>query len=90
VTNGCDAGPPPYCGNGILEANGGEQCDMGALNGVCLDNLSLTPPDAGPGNRDDAGCPFGFWNYGSTQVCDCPPGTSVFCTATCMIFWVNP
>jgi cysteine-rich repeat protein len=89
VTNGCDAGPPPYCGNGILEMNGGEQCDMGALNGVCLDN-SQTPPDAGPGDPDDAGCPFGSWDFQYAHVCECPPGTSVFCTATCMIVWVDP
>lgn len=33
-TNACDAGPVGYCGDGILQTNLGEECDLGPLNGV--------------------------------------------------------
>ena len=34
---GSDAGRIPCCGDGILDADHGEQCDLGPLNGVRLD-----------------------------------------------------
>jgi hypothetical protein len=40
---GVDEGAIPHCGDGILQTNFGEQCDMGPLNGL------------GP---DGGGCPF--------------------------------
>ncbi len=33
-TNACDTGPVGYCGDGILQTNLGEECDLGPLNGV--------------------------------------------------------
>jgi cysteine-rich repeat protein len=32
--NVCDAGPVGYCGDGIIQTNLGEECDLGPLNGV--------------------------------------------------------
>ena len=36
VDTGADGGATPRCGDGILDQ--GEMCDLGPLNGVCLDN----------------------------------------------------
>ena len=50
VINGCTFGcmKPHYCGDGILDTNLGEQCDMGALNGVPVDaNGNPTGPNTG-------------------------------------------
>jgi len=47
--NGCDAGSVGYCGDGILQINLGEECDLGPLNGMHLDQNG-DPTDAG-------GCP---------------------------------
>jgi cysteine-rich repeat protein len=47
--NGCDAGSVGYCGDGILQMNLGEECDLGPLNGMHLDQNG-DPTDAG-------GCP---------------------------------
>ena len=35
---GTDAGTIPYCDDGILQTDLGEQCDLGKLNGVRLDD----------------------------------------------------
>ena len=78
----------PSCGNGIPEIGLGEECDLGSLNGVCLD-ASGNPPDPGQGNSD-AGCPLGSWDLGGIQVCNCPQGTKVFCTTTCEVPWPSP
>ena len=56
---GCDGGPRGYCGDGIVQTNLGEECDMGELNGVHLD---------GNGNPTDGG----GWVYCSTS-CLLPP-----------------
>jgi cysteine-rich repeat protein len=50
TTNVCDAGPVGYCGDGIIQPNLGEECDLGPLNGMHLDQNG-DPTDAG-------GCPF--------------------------------
>jgi hypothetical protein len=77
---------PPSCGDGIVEIDQGEECDMGNLNGVCFDaNASGSPPDAGQGNPADAGCPLGSWDLDGMQICNCPQGTKVFCTTTCYL-----
>jgi hypothetical protein len=34
VDAGVNGGPMPFCGDGILQTNLGEQCDLGPLNGV--------------------------------------------------------
>ncbi len=74
----------PSCGNGIAEIGLGEECDLGSLNGVCLD-ASGDPPDAGQGSQGDAGCPLGSWDLGGIQICNCPQGTKVLCTTTCQL-----
>jgi len=86
---GCHVEPLPYCGDGIVQANR-EECDLGNLNGVCLDEQSGAPPDAGQGNAGDAGCPLGSWDWDGTQVCNCPEGSRVFCTTTCQYPYVLP
>jgi hypothetical protein len=45
----CDAGPPGYCGDGVIQTNLGEMCDMGPLNGVAVD-VNGNPVDGGYGN----------------------------------------
>lgn len=68
-----DVGAPDagYCGDGIVETNLGEACDLGALNGACLDS-QMNPVDAGSRqNPEDVSC---------------PEGTSVMCTTGCWIF----
>jgi hypothetical protein len=62
-----NAGNTHYCGDGIVETEQGEGCDLGSRNGVCLDLLG-NPTDAGQGSPPDAGCPL---------------GTQVFCTTMC-------
>jgi hypothetical protein len=79
----------PSCGNGIAELDLGEECDLGSLNGVCLD-ASGNPPDAGQWSTVGTGCPLGSWDLGSIQVCNCPQGTKVFCTTTCEVPWPSP
>jgi hypothetical protein len=69
-SDGGDAGTIPCCGDGIFDPISGERCDLGSLNGVCLDDYGGNPTDAGLGNPGDAGC---------------PSGTSVFCTTRCQI-----
>ncbi len=46
--NGCAFGCllPHYCGDGIVDRNLGEACDLGALNGVCLDASGIQPTRA--------------------------------------------
>jgi hypothetical protein len=67
--DGRDSGPTPYCGDGIVDTNQGEECDLGKLNGVCLD-ASGNPPDGGQGYPGDAGC---------------PEDTQIYCTMSCQI-----
>jgi len=47
---GSDAGRTSCCGDGIVDADHGEQCDMGNMNGLVLD-ANRNPTDAG-------GCPL--------------------------------
>ena len=89
-TNACDAGPVGYCGDGILQTDRAELCDLGPLNGVCLDQQSRTPPDADQGSVGDAGCPLGSWDWDGTQVCNCPAGSRVLCTTTCQYPYYLP
>jgi len=63
-----DAG---YCGDGIVETYLGEACDLGALNGVCLD-LQMNPVDAG--------------SRQNPEDLRCPDGTGVVCTTGCFLF----
>ena len=37
--DGCDAGSVGYCGDGIVQTNLGEECDLGLQNGVFLEGL---------------------------------------------------
>jgi len=80
--DGDDAGIMHCCGDGIVDWIYGEQCDVGPLNGLCLDQ-SGAPLDAG-GNPGDAGCPLGVGMIlAGTQICNCPAGSEVWCTTTC-------
>ena len=82
--DGNDAGRKPCCGDGIVDNEYGEQCDMGKLNGLCLDQ-SLAPLASGE-NLGDAGCPLGPWGIlADTPMCICPENSSVLCTTTCLI-----
>jgi len=86
MMNACDAGSRRYCGDGIVDTELAEQCDIAALNGVCLDENWRSALDAGQGSAEDAGCPLAYWHYpDGTQGCDCPDGSMVYCTAGCMI-----
>ena len=67
-----------HCGDGIVDTNLGEQCDLGKLNGVCFDAQG-NRADAGQGNPEDAGCPLGAFD------CFCPQSTFLLCTTMCQI-----
>jgi len=54
--DGDDAGARACCGDGVVDVTHGEQCDLGRLNGVCLDDQG-NPLDAGQWNPGD--CPVG-------------------------------
>jgi hypothetical protein len=56
--DGDDAGARACCGDGVVDVTHGEQCDLGGLNGVCLDDQG-NPPDAGQWNPGD--CPIGTY-----------------------------
>jgi len=71
------------CGDGVVDTNFNESCDLGNLNGACLDYESRMPPDSGAGSPVDAGCPLGSFDWNSTPVCYCPSGSMVFCTTSC-------
>ena len=73
--NGCAFGCllPHYCGDGSVDRNLGEACDLGKLNGVCLD-ASGDPADGGQGDGADAGCPL---------------GTHVLCDTKCQIPFIS-
>jgi cysteine-rich repeat protein len=71
------------CGDGIIDTNFNESCDLGNLNGVCLDDQTETPQDAGEGSPEDAGCPLGSFDWSGTPVCNCPSGSMVLCTTSC-------
>jgi hypothetical protein len=45
-----------YCGDGILETNQGEDCDLGKLNGLCVD-ANGCPASTDEGNAGELGCP---------------------------------
>jgi len=71
------------CGDGHVDMNFNELCDLGNLNGACLDYQSGIPQDAGEGSPGDAGCPLGSFDWDGTPVCNCPAGTMVLCTTAC-------
>jgi hypothetical protein len=56
--DGDDAGTRPCCGDGVPDFTHGEQCDLGRLNGACLDDQGNLP-EAGQGNPGD--CPVGTY-----------------------------
>jgi hypothetical protein len=58
--DGRDAGRIPCCGDGILDSQYDEQCDLGPLNGVCLDS------QGNPGNEPNC-------SVSCTQSCLFPP-----------------
>jgi hypothetical protein len=41
--DGADAGKIPCCGDGVIDGQYGEQCDLGPLNGVPLDTNKFSP-----------------------------------------------
>ena len=49
-----------YCGDGIIETNQNEECDLGKLNGLCLD-ANWCPANTGQGNAAEVGCPENTW-----------------------------
>jgi len=67
--DGGDAGRKPCCGDGIIDTEYGEQCDMGSLNGFCLDSQ---------GNSVHFGCGSGI-----ISACPCPADTQELCTVYC-------
>ena len=70
--DGDDVGTMPCCGDGIMDQ--GEQCDVGTLNGMCLD-VQGNPV----GYPDNPGCqPF-------PASCNCPADTMVLCSTMCRI-----
>jgi cysteine-rich repeat protein len=75
-TTKCTLGP--RCGDGIVQTNYDELCDMGNLNGVCLDSQA-NPPDAGKGGPTDISCP-----YPLPVECNCPGGGHVLCSSMCL------
>jgi hypothetical protein len=66
--------PPPYCGDGNVDTVLGELCDMGLLNGVCVD-ANGNPVSVSLGNSSDTSC---------------PAGTFVLCSALCQPGAVSP
>ena len=72
-----------YCGDGIIDMNLNEGCDLGNLNGLCLDYQSRMPLDSGVESPVDAGCPLGSFDWDGTPVCNCPSCSMVFCTTSC-------
>jgi hypothetical protein len=67
-----DGGPIPCCGDGIVNVDSRERCDLGSLNGMCLD-AQLNPV----GHPEDMSC------QSVTVLCKCPAGTSVLCSTMC-------
>ncbi|GEM_PF-2745551 len=73
-----DTRPTPCCGDGIVDANIGERCDLGSLNGMCLD-AKLNPV----GHPEDMSC------QSRPVLCNCPAGTSVLCSTTCTLSYID-
>jgi hypothetical protein len=67
--SGVDATYVPSCGNAIVDP--GEYCDLGSLNGWCLDSHL---------NSVNFGCAANWTTY-----CPCPGDTQEFCTANCQV-----
>ena len=65
-----DAGIGPCCGDGIIDDQYGERCDVGNLNGRCLDTQ---------GNPVNASCPL------PSVGCNCPAGSYMYCTTMCRL-----
>jgi len=65
-----DAGTRPCCGDGVIDDQYGEWCDVGNLNGMCLDTQ---------GNPVNASCPL------PSVGCNCPAGSYMYCTTMCRL-----
>jgi hypothetical protein len=72
--DGSDAGRIPCCGDGTVDTQYGEQCDLGPLNGACLDANGGFVEYAGPGDS----CPL------------VSLATNVICTQNCQIILDGP
>ncbi len=68
--DGGDAGRKPCCGDGVIDDQYGEWCDVGNLNGMCLDTQ---------GNPVNASCPL------PSVGCNCPAGSYMYCTTICRL-----
>jgi len=67
-----DGGPIPCCGDWSVNRDSRELCDLGNLNGMCLD-AQLNPV----GLPEDMSC------QSQSTSCNCPAGTSVLCSTMC-------
>jgi hypothetical protein len=74
--DGDEGGTMPCFGDGTVDQ--GEQCDVGTLNGMCLDVLGN--PVGYPENADCQSFP---------ASCNCPADTMVLCSTTCRIPWID-
>ena len=70
-----NAGTRPCCGDGVIDGQYDEQCDMGNLNGMCVDAQV---------NPVNAGCPLPSDPLLSV-VCNCPAGSYMYCTTMCRL-----
>jgi len=73
-----DGGTTPCCGDGSINADNWERCDLGNLNGMCLD-AQWNPV----GYPEDMSC------QSRSVLCNCPAGTSVLCSTMCTISFID-
>lgn len=79
----------PHCGDGVIEATGGEDCDFGAMNGqpgVNCDATCRFAAECGNGIVEPGeGCDNGLGGNGNVAV-PVPGAPDFYCTATCTLF----